>query len=638
MSVVSQSTSTPPSTSTCNDEDRSPPLPEVPPMSEADQAAVAMDVDTVNTANITTESTDDGEPEDTSSRSRSPVRTRSKDPPPVPEEIVKNLNVYILCETSQVEELWNTAFREHRHHGENECLGFLRMERTEVRIISVTYQIYCEDCDFTTAPVKLYKEVDTAGKRGRKFSTLNQALGIALLNSSIGPTGFREICMMLGLFPGNRKSLNRLCQQASQSVDDLAFESVTRAREEVMRRFPKGINIAWDGRYNNKYTTGVFQPATSCVFVTQEQDTEKKMVIDWKVYNKNCPEALRLLNLGEIDKITCPDPENKTHKCESNVAYHEPIGKEGEYAKNAALALKESGIDIISHTSDGDCKIGKAVAEVYPDAVHLKDSVHSAKSHKKAIAGEEFSTKMFPGPSKKSKKCQAWFALDISQRCSAELKKAAHKTKNISDKQKKISKMNSLLKYVPNAIIQCYTGKHTLCDKYSLVCKPTNHWGKKALAEGQTDKMLFTLGDRKKIKVSILKRLGPTAVSQTYLNSNTNSVESFNRKLAKSYGKNITHGPQTTIGRVAASVVQKNEGFELAVTQSQHKIRHEVSVEIKKTIKSEALQRKKGLEKKKTKAAKQKRVDLRANKKKLWEAKGSTDMTNIYTSGVDINP
>ena len=44
------------------------------------------------------------------------------------------------------------------------------------------------------------------------------------------------------------------------------------------------------------------------------------------------------------------------------------------------------------------------------------------------------------------------------------------------------------------------------------------------------------------------------------------------------------------------------------------------------------------MEKKKTKAAKQKRVDLRANKKKLWETKGSTDMSNIYTSGVDINP
>ena len=70
----------------------------------------------------------------------------------------------------------------------------------------------------------------------------------------------------------------------------------------------------------------------------------------------------------------------------------------------------------------------------------------------------------------------------------------------------------------------------------------------------------------KNIRVSILKRLGPAAVTQTFLNSNTNSAESFNRKLVKSYGKNMTHGVQTIKGRVAASVLQKNEGFAGAVT------------------------------------------------------------------------
>ena len=52
----------------------------------------------------------------------------------------------------------------------------------------------------------------------------------------------------------------------------------------------------------------------------------------------------------------------------------------------------------------------------------------------------------------------------------------------------------------------------------------------------------------------IKKRLGPEAMSQSYLNSNTNSCEAHNRRLSKHCPKNITHGVHTLEGRVAASV------------------------------------------------------------------------------------
>lgn len=585
------------------------------------------------------ESSTSGEPLNyRSPRLRSPYQLRSRDPPVTTEpEIDLKSNVYILCETNQVSILWNSAFKEHMAHG---CQGFLSMRRTEVRIVSVSYCIYCDTCDFVSKSEKLYKEVDTPGKRGRKFSTLNQALGIALINSSIGPTGFREICMILGVFPGSKKSLCQLTKQASASVDQLTLESVNRARQKVMTLFPQGIDIAMDGRYNNKYAIGSFQPGTQCVFVTTEQNTKDKLVVQYGVYNKNCPEAIRLLNSGEIDKITCPDPENKTHNCEANVAYHEAIGKEGEYAKEAALTLKEAGVIVNTATSDGDCKIGGSVSEVYPEAVNLKDSIHSSKSQKKAIMKQSFSKQLFPGNAKVAKKCKSWFAEDLRQRCDAELTKAAKKAVDCKSKTDKISKMNKLLKNTPSAIISCYSGKHTLCAKHSLVCKPTNHWGKKHLASGQRDLLYFTKSDRVDTMESILKRLGPKAVAQTYLNTNTQANEAFNRKLTKKASKSITHGFNSLKGRVGAAVLEKNEGFESAVTQSQRKIGHQVSAEIKKKIHAEHVQRKKSLAKKQTKSAKQQRVNLRANKNKLYEQKGAVDMSNVsvYQKGVDINP
>ena len=116
-----------------------------------------------------------------------------------------------------------------------------------------------------------------------------------------------------------------------------------------MERFPNGIDIALDGRYNNRYTPSVFQAGTQVIFTTAEQNSEDKKIVDYAVYNKNCPEALKLLSAGQIDKITCPDPDNKTHNCQANIACsgRKRVG----YAANAAASLKKSGVHVNTVTS-----------------------------------------------------------------------------------------------------------------------------------------------------------------------------------------------------------------------------------------------------------------------------------------------
>ena len=78
--------------------------------------------------------------------------------------------------------------------------------------------------------------------------------------------------------------------------------------------------------------------------------------------------------------------------------------------------------------------------------------------------------------------------------------------------------------------------------------------GKKCFASGQRQHIVFTKNDIKIATEMIKKHLGPEAVSQSYLNSNTNSCEAHNRRLSKHCPKNITHGVHTLEGRVAASV------------------------------------------------------------------------------------
>ena len=159
--------------------------------------------------------------------------------------------------------------------------------------------------------------------------------------------------------------------------------------------------------------------------------------------------------------------------------------------------------------------------------------------------------------------------------------------------------------------------------------------GKKCFASGQRPHIVFTKNDIKIATEMIKKHLGPEAVSQSYLNSNTNSCEAHNRRLSKHCPKNITHGVHTLEGRVAASVFFLNEGFEGALTQSHIKIGRQVSAEVKKSIHSLDVEKKKGLERQKKQKAKESRCSMRANKVILYEAKGAYDMSNIYEKGIE---
>ena len=147
-------------------------------------------------------------------------------------------------------------------------------------------------------------------------------------------------------------------------------------------------------------------------------------------------------------------------------------------------------------------------------------------------------------------------------------------------------------------------------------------WDKKFLPKDMRERMLFTKTNRQAAKEIIMKCLGPNAVEQTYLNSNTQKNEAVNRVFGKTVPKNITFGLNTLKGRASTAVLHNNEGFQAAIIAQCHSaISHQVSVEVRQKINAIQIQRKKEKEKKKKKHVKQKRINLRSNKNKLYEKK-----------------
>lgn len=72
---------------------------------------------------------------------------------------------------------------------------------------------------------------------------------------------------------------------------------------------------------------------------------------------------------------------------------------------------------------------------------------------------------MFPGSTKlKQDEAHNRFALDIDDRCQAEFEAAFAEHRN------DLERLKNKVSYIPNAILQCYQGDCSLCQKHSYLC------------------------------------------------------------------------------------------------------------------------------------------------------------------------
>ena len=480
---------------------------------------------------------------------------------------------YFIAHKENVEVLFNTAFRQHLKQSPN-CNGDLSLKqekKTKRRTISSAWSMVCKSCLYESKTQKFYREISKPGQgRGRKQSSLNKALGFALINSPIGVTGFRKLMITLGIEPGSTRGVQLCINRANEEACELKERTLAEQRERL--KSGKPVTVEGDSRYNNQIgsSSTPMQYGSQFVCTVIENMTKEGKILGISYGSKLCRDGTRKVRKGEMP--LCPNHDG----CTATMGQMESIGQEDIQAEEAVRPLKEAGIEVTEITTDGDSKFTTGVKKHFPNVTCLKDSIHYARTQETAIKSAKFSKGMFQGSRADVRnQKQKWFARDIKRRCSAEFTKAYYLSRKIKDKQKRQTKMNELLKETPNAIMMCIQGDCSFCAKYSLVCSGTkekNFMKKLDLKETVT----LNAADKKVLLPILLKRLGPGAVSLTYRLTTTQRAEAFNRKLLSVMPKQTTF-MRTYRGRTCMAMLDHNFGFRKMLSVVLDKAGHSVS-------------------------------------------------------------
>ena len=479
---------------------------------------------------------------------------------------------YFIAHKQNLELLFNTSFREHMNHSP-ECGGNLSLKQgknTTQRVISSVWSVVCKTCSYESKQQKQYREISRTGK-GRCQSSLNNALGFALLNSPIGAAGFRKLMLTLGIDPGSERGIQLCINRANEEAWQLKEKNLAEERKRL-KKSGEPVTLEGDSRYNNPIGSAStpMQAASQFTCTMMENMSKEGKIVGISMGSKLCRAGTRQIREGE--NSACPNHVG----CTATMPQMSSIGQEDIQAEEAVRPLKESGIHISEITTDGDSKFTTGVKKHYPNVTCLKDSIHYARAQEKALKSAKFSKGVFKGSTAEVRKQkQNWFARDLKRRCTAEFTSAFHTSKKINKKQHGPTKMNELLKDTPTAILRCIQGDCSLCPKFSFVCTGTtekNYMKKSDLREAVT----LNAEDEKVLLPIILKRLGPQAVKLTYRLTTTQRAEAFNRKLLSVMPKQVTF-TRTYRGRTCMALLDHNLGLHRMLNLVLNKAGHSVS-------------------------------------------------------------
>ena len=550
-------------------------------------------------------------------------------------ELIDESNEYFICKKEKMNLLWNEGFKNHSKNKKKKgCRGPLCVKRHSNMLISCTLYLECDNCGWTGDEQKMYDEFVTENRdtRGRKLSTLNEALGLALLNNSIGAAGFTELCLQIGINPGSRHGLADLINRCGGKMLDLGNAVIKETREDLVKEGVTAVDASLDTCFNNPLCS----PNTPFAAGTEAVTTAF-------VENKGHRKVIGMITASKL--VTKKRDNDPT----IILAQQDNIGCEGVYAEKLAEELKEADMGLKTVASDGDCQIAGGVKKVNKDCEFQSDVVHLSRLQRKKITTAEFSVNMFSNKSlpkitttRVRNKRKGFFATDVVQRCTAEFNAAHKKLKLAHHSRIKLKQgMKKLLRNVPAAIVDCYAGKHKNCKKHSLVCSSGNQiWEKKSLPVPLRQKMTMTPLDRKMVMDLCLLRLGDKALDKTYLNMNTQICEAFNRKLRKTNPKNVTSKVNFR-PRCSSAVVTHNLGFEPAIRRMLSTSNHRVCGSIKQKIKAYSSHLTNMRNHHKTVFARKKRINKRQRLNDIYQEKENqkclTDGYPSYSKNTVIN-
>ena len=462
---------------------------------------------------------------------------------------VAERETYRIFHYGRVEDLWNIAISGHRQWSPR-CHGRLEFDLTsEVKWgLGWIEKLMCKNCKYQSPSMKMYEEVET-GKPGRKSGGLNRAVQVGLSHCMIGNSALRDLLLALNIPAPSEYGMQLQANNVSQVLESVNQKDMDARLDRLVRQCEYKVGketfapiiVEGDARYNNPMAscTGKtpYQPGSQVVYSICENVTPQKQVIGIAIKNKLCKTAESLRHQGK--PAICP---SHSGHCSANLKPEDSIGNEGLWAHEIFTKMFKGrpSLAIKYFTTDGDSRAFTGLQTVQSELspvipLQMRDPRHLTENLRNALKKENFSLRMFPGPTKAARdKQQASFALELSRRCTAEFE-ACHKKCNID-----LAKMRKELANVPQTLVLCYQGDCSDCNDFSHVCGSRKKipW-KKAFLE-QDMQIYPTEADEQMLLACISMRLGHDILAKTFLNTSTQKCEAFNKALSRCNPKSVT--------------------------------------------------------------------------------------------------
>ena len=464
-------------------------------------------------------------------------------------------------------DLFNTAFKEHRLESRN-CPGDLNWDDAAATKRGLAWQerLTCLTCGYTSNSQNLYKTIKTSS-RGPKIADINYALQVGMHHSGISNVG---MCYIL-----NAMSIPAPCSTAMQNSANKVGDMIIKHNKEDMQNICKKIkdlntksglpedypiSVQMDARYNNPVYSATgkspFQSGTQVTQVTVENRTSKKFVIDITNKGMLCPKGVRAENM--TGERPCPN-----HKgCTATLKYTDVIGNEKQWAGESLVRLANDNINVHTIVTDPDSSCYRAGSELYESNKlkvsprHQLDTRHFSHNQRNFVKKIIFSKNMFPGKNKSEQKTQqVRFADDLASRCHAEHCSAYEKLAG------ELPKIRKSMTYARDAIIKCYQRDHTLCRKYSFICKGKirSNWLLHSAYLSSDFNIQPLDSDIDKLVECVDFRLSGSAINKTQELLNTQKTEAVNKAISSTAPKNKTFARNYN-ARVHSGVSGVNRG------------------------------------------------------------------------------
>lgn len=466
---------------------------------------------------------------------------------------------YMLVHEQKMELFWNAVMREHQQIHPR-CKGLVVKDAGRSQKFGTVWTLAakCTKCNYLSKREKLYDEVLMPG-RGRKAAAPNVRLQVALSKNSIGNTAIQHILASMNVDPPSKSGLRKSANSVSDKIKKVNTDNMKCLRDNIkninsMSGKRSGlIDIEVDGTYNHRFTSSEItptQPATQATYLCAENVTTDKKIINCRTYNRLC----------QCDVQEKQGPH--TQKCKANLASNAVIGQEKNYLAQTLSDLHREDFSVVYLTMDGDSSARSLVDSLKQPDDDVECNVqycirHIGRLFKKKLRDTSFSTTMFPGNTKAEKtEAQKLFALDMANRAQAEFNQI------YQSHGRSVPDMINRASYIPDAIIECYSGNHIQCGMHSYVCGNHHLWDRTFIKNKFSQQRFIAPNTEDKIKLhDVLKmRFSRRAVLMSHRNRSQNKCEAANRGLTKAVPKNITY-KRNYEGRVHSAVHTMNHSL-----------------------------------------------------------------------------